>query len=428
MFEQNKEGIKQDILTLSTMVDKAAPGYTRRPFTKWYAESREWLKKEMENCGLDVHIDAASNLVGRREGTNPDLSPIMIGSHTDSVVGGGRFDGVIGVVAGIEIVRQLNEQNIQLAHPLLVVDFTAEEASEFGISTIGSRGMVGDLTEEDLGRKDADGCTLREALEFAGGRPEKIEREALKAGDLSLYLELHIEQGPVLEQNEKVLGVVTGIVGIQRYEVIVEGQANHAGTTPMNMRYDALTAAAALVLKLEEISNLSYAEQVVGTVGRLSVKPNGPNIVPGRVVFEFEIRSLDKDVFVQMMERFEKEMERIQQQRGVSITTNQLSHSDPVVVEEEVLTGIEKSCQPLGATMFLPSGAGHDGMQIAEVAPVGMIFVPSQDGKSHCPEEWTDYGQVAKGIQALGNTLLHFDQELSSKRRTGRRKEPSGLS
>lgn len=407
--------VEQDILALSKIVDETMPGYTRRPFTKWHKESREWLVREMEKCGLAVHIDAASNLVGRREGTNRDLPPIMIGSHTDSVVGGGRFDGVIGVVAGIEIVRQLNEKNLQLAHPLLVVDFTAEEASEFGISTIGSRGMVGDLAEEDLNRQNEEGLTLREAFRLVGGRPEDLEKEALKEGDLALYLELHIEQGPVLEENAKELGVVTGIVGIQRFEVIVEGEANHAGTTPMDMRYDALAAASELVLKIEEIANMAYTEQVVGTVGRLLVEPNGPNIVPGRVVFDFEIRSLDVHALEQMEAHFRKEMERVQRRRKVSITSTQLSYADPVVIEEKVLAGIEKSCQKLGATLRLPSGAGHDGMQIAGVSPVGMIFVPSKDGKSHCPEEWTDYEQVARGIHALGNTVLYFDKEMTTK-------------
>jgi len=413
-FERNEQRIEQDILALSAIIDEAAPGYTRRPFTKWHLESRDWLTQEMKNCGLDVRIDAASNLVGKREGSNPELPPIMIGSHTDSVVGGGRFDGIIGVLAGIEIVRQLNEKNIQLAHSLLIVDFTAEEASEFGISTIGSRGMVGNLTEDDLKRANADGLILREALKVAGGRPDDLSTEALKAGDVSLYLELHIEQGPVLEQTQHELGVVTGIVGIQRHKVVVEGQANHAGTTPMHMRFDALTATSELVLALEKIANKTYAEQVVGTVGRLFVEPNGANVVPGRVVFDFEIRSLDQHALNEMVEHMQTEIANVEKDRNVSITMDQLSHSDAIIVQEDVVRGIEESCQRIGTTLRLPSGAGHDANQLAKVSPVGMIFVPSKDGKSHCPEEWTDYAQVAKGVQALGTALLHFDKSRSN--------------
>ncbi|KAB7707166.1 hydantoinase/carbamoylase family amidase [Bacillus aerolatus] len=413
-FDQNDERIKNDILVLSKMINENAEGYTRRPFTKWYAQSRKWLAEEMKKCGLDVQIDAASNLIGKLEGENKELLPIMIGSHTDTVTGGGRFDGIIGVVAGIEIARQLKEKNIKLEHSLLIVDFTAEEPSEFGISTIGSRGMVDNLTEEMLNRKDPEGLVLREGIKLAGGRPEDISREALKAGDVSLYLELHIEQGPVLEQTNNELGVVTGIVGIQRYQITVNGQPNHAGTTPMNMRFDALTGASKLVLAIEEIANKPYEEQVVGTVGRLFVEPNGSNVVPGRVVFDVELRSLNTNIVDHMVEQIKTEIKSIENSRQLSVSIDKLSQSDPIVVKEEVIKGIEAGCKGVGRTIYLPSGAGHDANQIAKIAPIGMIFVPSKDGKSHCPEEWTEYDQVAKGVKALGNALLYFDKRDNS--------------
>ncbi|MCG7336577.1 Zn-dependent hydrolase [Sporosarcina sp. ACRSM] len=411
-FEVNTDRIKDNILALATIIDEDKPGYTRRPFTKWHTQSREWLMKEMKNSGLDVSTDVASNLIGKREGKNPELPPIMIGSHTDSVVGGGRFDGIIGVLAGIEIARQLNEKDIQLAHTLLVVDFTGEEASEFGISTIGSRGMVGNLTEEDLNRTNGDGLVLRDALASVGGRPEDLATESLQPGDLSLYAELHIEQGPVLEQTNHELGVVTGIVGIQRHKVIVEGQANHAGTTPMNMRFDALTTASEIVLAIEKVANEMYAEQVVGTVGRLFVEPNGANVVPGSVIFEFEVRSLDLQALDQMIEKIQREIAEVEKRRAVSITMNQLSHANSIIVDEEIVQLIEESCEAVGTTHRLPSGAGHDGNQLAKIAPVGMIFVPSQEGKSHCAEEWTDFELIAKGVQALGNTIVRFDERV----------------
>jgi beta-ureidopropionase / N-carbamoyl-L-amino-acid hydrolase len=413
-FDQNDERIKSDILTLAKMINAEAEGFTRRPFTKWYAQSREWLAEEMGKSGLDVQIDAASNLIGRLEGSNKELPPIMIGSHTDTVTGGGRFDGIIGVLAGIEIARQLKEKGITLEHTLLIVDFTAEEPSEFGISTIGSRGMVDNLTDEMLNRTDPNGLKLSEGIKIAGGRPEDISKEALKSGDISLYLELHIEQGPVLEQTNNDLGIVTGIVGIQRYRITVNGQPNHAGTTPMNMRFDALTGAAELILEVEKVAKKSYKEQVVGTVGRLFVEPNGSNVVPGKVVFDVELRSLSTSTIDQMVEQIISKIKDTEINRNLSVSIDKLSQSEPIFVNEDILKGIEEGCKDVGKAIHLPSGAGHDANQIARIAPIGMIFVPSKDGKSHCPEEWTEYSQVAKGVCALGNALLYFDKKQSN--------------
>jgi len=413
-FDQNDERIKSDILTLAEMINKEAEGFTRRPFTKWYAQSREWLAEEMGKSGLDVQIDAASNLIGRLEGSNKELPPIMIGSHTDTVTGGGRFDGIIGVLAGIEIARQLKEKGITLEHTLLIVDFTAEEPSEFGISTIGSRGMVDNLTDEMLNRTDPNGLKLSEGIKIAGGRPGDISKEALKSGDISLYLELHIEQGPVLEQTNNDLGIVTGIVGIQRYRITVNGQPNHAGTTPMNMRFDALTGAAELILEVEKVAKKSYKEQVVGTVGRLFVEPNGSNVVPGKVVFDVELRSLSTSTIDQMVEQIISKIKDTEINRNLSVSIDKLSQSEPIFVNEDILKGIEEGCEDVGKAILLPSGAGHDANQIARIAPIGMIFVPSKDGKSHCPEEWTEYSQVTKGVCALGNALLYFDKKQSN--------------
>lgn len=412
-FRVNKARLKQDIHTLAKMTDKAYPGYTRMPFTKEYKASRTWLRSEMESCGLEVSNDAASNLIGKRAGKKAHLPPIMIGSHTDSVIGGGRFDGIIGVLAGIEIVRQLNEANIELEHSLHIVDFTAEEASDFGISTIGSRGMVGNLTEELLSQKNANGLTLRNGIELFGGRPNDLEKESLERGSLTLYLELHIEQGPVLEQSANELGAVTGIVGIYRHRIVVKGQPNHAGTTPMNMRFDALTTASELILSIESIANQTYGDPVVGTVGRIDCQPNGSNVIPGEVTFDFELRSININALDHMVTQIREAVNRVTEKRNIDILMEKISISEPVKIEQKVLDVIKTSCESIGKTIELPSGAGHDGNQLAQVAPVGMIFVPSKDGKSHCPEEWTDYGEVAKGVQALGSALIHFDKNLA---------------
>ncbi|MEH7342357.1 Zn-dependent hydrolase [Bacillus sp. JJ1532] len=411
-LQPNRDRIQRDILTLAEMVDKTKPGWTRRPFTPWYKQSRAWLKEQMEACGLDVKIDAGANLIGTMAGTDDHCKPIMIGSHTDTVTGGGRFDGIIGVVAGLEIARRLQETGTRLRHPLEIVDFTAEEPSEFGISTIGSRAMVGHLSPEMMERTDQSGLKLKDGIQMMGGAPNRIAELTRKQGDVSLYLELHIEQGPVLEQSNKQLGVVTGIVGIHRYRVIVEGKPNHAGTTPMNMRFDALAGASQFVLELENLCKATYADPVVGTVGKLMNEPNGANVVPGRVTFELEVRSLDAGIIETIIDKFSRFSNHIAAYRSLEISLDNLSKSEAIRVLPEIQDKISKACAAAGSTMYLPSGAGHDANQLANIAPVGMIFVPSSDGRSHCPEEWTDYVDVARGIEAMARALLEFDRSI----------------
>lgn len=410
MFIENENFIKSHIEELASIVEKDKPLYTRRAFTQPYLQSRAWLKNKMIEYGLDVHIDAASNLIGVKKGTNDKLRPIMIGSHTDTVIGGGRFDGIIGVLAGLEIARQLQQHQIELEHTLYIVDFTAEEASEFGISTIGSRGMVGNLPADALDRIKKDGLSLREGLIQLGGKPDQIKDNALKKGDISLYLELHIEQGPVLEQTAFDLGVVTGIVGICRFNVTVNGQANHAGTTPMTMRKDALAAASEVILAIEESVHHSQNEEMVGTVGRLAVQPNFSNVIPGEVVFDFELRSLDEEALNEVIDVIKERITAVESKRGVKIDMDRLSVTESINIGKNIVDGVAKGAEKVAPFKMLPSGAGHDANQIARIAPVGMIFVPSEKGISHSQEEWTDYALVTKGIHALWNTLLYFDQ------------------
>ncbi|MBJ6359918.1 Zn-dependent hydrolase [Paenibacillus sp. GCM10012307] len=412
----NQERITGDVQQLAGYTNPDKPGWTRRPFTSWYAEGRAWLARQMEEAGMTVRLDAASNLIGTVAGSEPGLKPILVGSHTDTVTGGGRFDGIIGVIAGLELVRVLRESGIQLRHPLEIVDFTAEEPSEFGISTIGSRGMVNNLSESSLERQDPNGLVLRDALRQAGGQPERIAEEARQERDVALYLELHIEQGPLLEQTGNKLGVVTGIVGIHRYRVVVEGHPNHAGTTPMHLRADALTGAAQLVLELEALAGQAYAEPVVGTVGRLHVEPNASNVIPGRVVFDLEIRSLSVEILEELFVHYRDRALQIAAERGLTVSFDSLSKSEPVRVPDEVAAGILEACSQTASAIEMPSGAGHDGNQLSRIAPIGMIFVPSRDGRSHCPEEWTDEEDVALGATALIRSVLYFDEHLDAEK------------
>jgi N-carbamoyl-L-amino-acid hydrolase len=415
VWEPNAERVERDITTLSTFVDPDQPGWTRRPFTRWYEEARAWLRNEMETAGLHVKVDAAANLIGRREGATPDLAPILVGSHIDTVQGGGRFDGVIGVVGALELARRLHETGRLLRQPLEIIDFTAEEPTDFGISAVGSRGMVGALEPDMLTATDSSGRTLRDALAAIGGRPSDLAAEARREGDVAVYLELHIEQGPILEQEGLTLGVVTGIVGIERVRITVIGQPSHAGTTPMSLRHDALCGAAEMILAFERLCRTKSDAGIVGTVGRLSVEPNAANVVPGKVEFLAEVRCINTETSKDVLGEFEAQATDLALKRGVEVEFEQVTSNLPVQIQPAVLeilqVASEKTASP---ALLLPSGAGHDANQMAHIAPVGMLFVPSRGGLSHCPEEWTEKEAILKGVEALIRAVLLYDEvELS---------------
>ncbi|MFL0250270.1 M20 family metallo-hydrolase [Clostridium neuense] len=404
--------LKSDIERISTFIDKSKLGHTRRSFTEEYKEARVWLREKMEESGLETSIDAAANIIGRLSGSDNSLKPIIIGSHTDTVENGGMYDGTIGVLGGIEVVRILKENGVNLRHPLEIVDFTSEEPSEFGLSTIGSKGMIGELTKEMLQRRDNCGRVLSDAIHDLGGNSRSIKKLARKKGDAVLYLELHNELGPVLDNKECPLGVVTGIVGIHRYKVIVNGEANHAGTTPMNMRCDALVFTSKLVLKLQSLCKDKNRDDVVGTVGKLNVEPNASNVIPGKCEFEFEVRSLQNDIIDEIVSQFIDEAQALSKERNIKVKFDNISKSSSVIIDEGIKKVLKDSCEEVAKTMYLPSGAGHDANHINEIAPVGMIFVPSKDGKSHCPEEYTSYEEIEIGVHALIKALLAFDKIL----------------
>jgi N-carbamoyl-L-amino-acid hydrolase len=397
-----------DIETMATFTDPEQP-FSRRPFTPFFKQGRQWLREQMEASGLAVELDAAGNLIGRRPGQE-DLPPILVGSHTDTVAGGGRFDGVIGVLTGLEIARCLNELEIQLRHPLEIVDFLGEEPTDFGVSTVGSRGMSGNLTAEMLAQTDGSGPTLAKALLDLGGRPGDIAAGARKPGDIAAYLEMHIEQGPVLHQKGIPLAAVTGIAGIRRFFVVVQGEANHAGTTPMALRKDALVAAAQYVVDAEAIFRAE--ENAVGTVGYLKASPNMANVVPGRVELIAEMRSIEPETIDRIGQSLQRRAAEIAQERDIAVTVDLLTDAAPVTADPGLVEITTQACRETAPdALVLPSGAGHDATQIGTIAPIGMIFVPSREGKSHTPEEWTSNADTALGVQALARALLQVDAE-----------------
>ncbi len=346
-FEPNIERIRRDILEFSEFVSPHEQGYTRISFSKEDEAARAYVTRLMaDEAGLKVRIDTAGNIIGRKEGKKSGPA-ILTGSHVDTVRGGGRFDGISGVVAAVESMRRFGELNVENLHPIEVVVFLAEEPSPFGLSTIGSRAMAGKLSEEQLSTlRDDTERSLAEAIAQMGGSPDHVDRARRSRDDTLAYLELHIEQGPHLHTQAVQIGVVTGIVGIWRANIEVVGRNDHAGTTPMALRKDALAAAAEVVLALEKIC--AGADDVVGTIGRVEVFPNALNVIPGRVTLGMEVRSLHEYTIERVRSSFETELERIMQERGISITFELWKSSKPVLFPSAMVKSDHEHLQALG--------------------------------------------------------------------------------
>jgi len=397
--------VADDLETLSSFRDPQAPGWTRRVFSRFDQAGRGWVAGKMEEAGLNVKTDTAANLIGTLPGTAGLPGGIVTGSHTDTVHGGGRFDGIIGVLGAIEAVRCLRQSGVELSHDLVVVDFLGEEPNDFGLSCLGSRAIVGALEESHLALEGPDGSSLAEALESVGGRPSALA-EARWRDDLHCYVELHIEQGPVLESTRVPIGVVTAIAGIHRFLAHLVGQPDHAGTTPMSLRRDALAGAAEAALAVERL-----AAGGVATVGRLEVRPGAMNVVPAEADLWVEARSSEEAWLAEFARLVVEEIDGIGARRQLDTSINWLSRAAPVPATDWVAAAVGQAAAAQGLeTLSIPSGAGHDASHMARLGPMGMIFVPSRAGRSHCPEEWTDVEDIAKGIGVLAGTVIICDR------------------
>lgn len=406
--EPNPDRIQKDIVKFSEVTSPHESGYTRISFSNEDKAAREYVTRLMEEAGLKVRIDAAGNVIGRREGKAAGPA-ILTGSHVDTVRGGGRFDGISGIVAALESMRRFGELSIENVHPIDVIVFLAEEPSPFGLSTIGSRAMAGKLSDEQLTTlRDETGRSLAEAIAQMGGQPGQIGKARLSRDDALAYLELHIEQGPHLHAQAVQIGAVTGIVGIWRANIEVVGRNDHAGTTPMDLRKDALAAASEVILSLERLC--SDSDGVVGTIGRVDVFPNALNVIPGRVTLGMEVRSLRDHLVEDVNSSFETEIEHIMKKRDISITYELWKSSRAVLFPSTMVKRIGNICERLGFSHAeVPSQAGHDANHMAELFPTGMIFVPSTDGRSHCPEEWTEYDDIVRGTEVLAQAIYEID-------------------
>jgi N-carbamoyl-L-amino-acid hydrolase len=400
-----------DIETLATFTEPETDGWTRRAFSPAFVAGRAWLAERMRQAGLETRIDAAGNLIGRRGAAG--MPALAIGSHTDTVPGGGRFDGMLGVLAGVAIAQALHDAGQNLAHPLEVIDFLAEEPTPYG-SCIGSRAMTNNL-DTPLDFQDDSGRTLADALHAVGGQPGNLASAVRQPGAIAAYLELHIEQGRVLEAAGAPIGIVSGIVGIRRATLRFTGRPDHAGATPMALRHDALTAAAATVLAAEQAAK-SF-EGAVATVGALTLAPNQSNVVPGEVELQVEMRSLEWGTVEAMWHRMTASAEQACAARGVAFHAGAMHDMAPMQTPDWLRDVIDDACTSVAPNApVLPSGAGHDASWISRIAPAGMLFVRSRDGRSHCPEEYSSPEDIAAGVEALARALLTLDdQELRIK-------------
>ncbi|GAC1551408.1 MAG: Zn-dependent hydrolase [Beijerinckiaceae bacterium] len=410
----NQSRLWEDLMALAQITEPDKP-YTRRSFTPMFLKGRDWLKARFEAAGLDTRIDPAGNLIGRRAGAKSDAGVIVIGSHSDTVPSGGRFDGTAGVIAGLEVARALQETGHNLDHDLEIIDCLAEEVSAFGISCVGSRAIAGDLTEAMLSYEGPGGERLAQAIVRMGGDPERLSQA--KRSDIAAFLELHIEQGPVLEADHIDVGIVETIAGITRLELTINGRADHAGTTPLMLRSDALLAAAAAISRIHEVSceiSRSGEGYFVATTGEIHAEPNAANVVPGRVRLIVDARAERRPTMARFVERIKREMPSLIAASGTELSAvATLSDALPAHGHADLCVALTAAAERLGLTQRrMTSGAGHDAVHFSRIAPAAMVFTPCRGGRSHCPEEWAEPGEIAAGAATILHAVLALDQEL----------------
>lgn len=398
-LEKVQARIESHIDTLSTFTATPGKGTTRLTYSPEDLQARQYIKQKMKEYGLTVQEDGFGNIFGRLEGTLKDAPSVLIGSHFDSVPNGGSYDGPAGVVAGLEVAALFAENKLTPKYPLEVIALIEEEGSRFGGGLMGSRGIVGLLDEEGFNSlKDKDGIYAVDAMKEIGldpSLPKKRDPKTMKA-----YLELHIEQGPILEEKGIPIGVVEAIVGLTQLEVTVKGQAGHAGTTPMDKRADALVTAAKMIAQFPDLAETEGQGTVV-TTGRLSVYPNGANVIPDKTVFTVDIRSGKEENVLNVIQKV-KDLAVSYSKTGIEVTVEQLLYIQPKEMNKDIVSLLKRKSSELGIPKCsINSGAGHDAMVFSDFTNVGMLFIPSKDGLSHCPEEWSDSRHIANAVQVL---------------------------
>jgi N-carbamoyl-L-amino-acid hydrolase len=401
----NGDRLNAHLTAISRFGANPQGGVTRLAYSDADKLGRDFVLGLMREARLEPSIDLAGNIVARRSGSDASLRPLLFGSHIDSVPEGGNYDGNVGSLAAIEVARTLAEQGITTRHPIQVVVWQNEEGGLYG-----SRAVSGQLTGNELTNVSRSGKTIADGIVFLGGDPTRIAEARRRKGEIAGYLELHIEQGGTLEREKLDIGIVEGIVGIKQWEVTVSGFANHAGTTPMDQRHDALLAAAKFVEAVNRIVR-SVPGRQVGTVGRIQAYPGAPNVIPGQVVCTLELRDLDDAKIVTLYGRIETEARRIGEENGTSFAFKSLHENVSAPSDPRVRTLIAEASRELGlTTKVMPSGAGHDAQAMAQLGPMGMIFIPSIGGISHSPRELSRPADITNGANVLLATLLRMDE------------------
>ena len=398
----NGDRLNESIASLASIGQLSNGGVKRIAYSKEDLEARNLVRQWMKDLEMEVNIDAAGNIIGKYPGKNPEKSAIVTGSHIDTVPCGGHYDGAYGVLAGLEVVRVLKENQIKLDRPIEVIVFTDEEGS-----MIGSKAISGRVVSDPEYYRRPNGTDIQTCLATVGGDWYQLTKARRNSGDISAFVELHVEQGPVLESMGKQIGVVEGIVGQRRFNITVKGSANHAGTTPMTMRCDALVAASQVVLAVNQIG-LTPGQQVA-TVGKMEVKPNAANVVPGWVEMSLDMRDLSSLHIDSLLNQLRTHLEEIAVATNTQIRLNSCLHNEPALAEPYVQKAIALSCEDLDLSYtYLPSRASHDAQEMAQIADMGMIFVPSTLGVSHDANEYTSPEQCTQGANILLQTLIRL--------------------
>ena len=414
-FTINRKRIEKRIMDLSRFGINEYGGIDRAIGSEADKKTRKWLIDLLKNeLKAEIKIDPIANIWAKVDGKE-DLAPITIGSHHDAVPNGGKFDGALGVLLGIEVVKRIIEEGIEFRHPLQIVSFSAEEPNPFNLSTLGSRVSTGKVTKEEVKNainKD-NGILLSDALTEIGGNVDILEDARLKPGCMSAFIECHIEQGRILFDRNLSVAAVKKVTGIYREEINVIGEANHAGTTLMKYRHDSLLAASEACLELERIIVEVNGNDVVGTVGKLNVMPNSANIIPSNTEFIVEIRTPNAEIKNEIIEKFSLSLKAIEEKRGVKFDRKVILNQAEVNMDETVVKALETSIEEISEPLIhMVSMAGHDSVHMTDICKTAMLFVQSINGKSHCADENTNIDDIEKAGNVLLQTVLKLDEEL----------------
>ncbi|MEL7053774.1 MAG: Zn-dependent hydrolase [Cyanobacteria bacterium J06634_6] len=401
----NSERLNQALEELAQIGKQPDGTIKRLAFSPADLEARSQIAEWMKAADMNVRTDAGGNIIGRYLGHESDAPALATGSHIDTVFSGGRFDGSLGVIAGLEVVRVLQENNLKLHHPFEVIAFADEERSMVGVKAMAGTAPTDPSRYDTVSEEHIQDCLAR-----AGGDWDNLSSARRTREDIACFVELHVEQGGILEAIERDIGVVEGIVGQQRHRITIEGRTNHAGTTPMNMRRDALTTASHLILAIEDIAK-HFPGDPVATVGTLKVWPNSINTVPGAVELSLDIRDLSPDVIAHMIEQLRRKIETVAVASRTRIRIRPELEVEPTLAASTIQALIVKSCEEMNLSYtHLPSRASHDAQEMGRFTDMGMIFVPSKEGISHSGDEYTSPAQCAQGANVLLRTLLKLDR------------------